>query len=353
MNKYFYLTLLILLMLLGNIYYNTLYSMYTKHYNIPFGKIDVDRYMHMYYSNEYDVIHYAFIKTIKLLDYFTGLPPAQLMNKYILSLTWIFTPTIIFYIIYNIEYNNKDRLKISALGSIFSILGTFLLTYGNVTCVYSQYNSYIYFLLTLLSYFMYKREKETFFLIVGVLTFILSAIYHPYILLVWGIIFLYIFQKNIKLPRDYLYFIIAVILFLIPHVTGMNVINYTILSGNFGEPDLINLIQYWTNPLLLFMAYLGLKNSRVDQNLIWILFIVGILSDIGRAYLYVIPFLCYLASKWFIEHEDTKLLVFVLLVMFTYYLLTWYGVVDSMVYEMVAPASESQQKYRPPCRHQR
>lgn len=310
-------------------------------YSIPFGKLDVDNYMTWMGEDRdriewltetkklfgVDVVHQGFISTVNLLVHASGHNHTLVLTYFIPFLLWFVMPSAMMWFAYSVTLNLWSSFE----SMLFLLFGTFLLFFFGVCSVWSQFFSFIPYLLAAGCLIWVLRGVGV--MIPFALGFgLLSILYHPLMLGAYGLMLM----GELMNRRKYL----LVLLLWVCVAVGMVWLSghgMYVFRGNvpIKEPPLYGLLYVFTSPLVVFFTVIGFINSydmvkrRFKWYILFTLFLTPWIS-LMRNVIVLYPFACVYGVLGFrrlrsgLRHSWAAVLVFYGLLLNHFNYVFWY-----------------------------
>lgn len=321
----------LIIVLLMFVFTYSLFFLYHNHYNIPFGKYDVDNYMCFIgenvknydepclkeiYRYSDDRIHFGLIQIIRVIEYHIG--DFSLSYTYFVSFFLCLFIPLGYWHIGCKYYRDRDT---AAHYVLFMIFGTFTYFLFGVLSVWSQMLGYLFYLLFLGEYFGTRHTVMYYFLV-------LSIFFHPYILMVYVLYLLaYIIEQ-----KQYNYLIgVGLLGIIVYSYLGLDLLTYTYYSNEL-QPPLYQVIFIHMNPILFYISILAVIQNKKHRTL-YLLMSLLIFSHYSRGLVYFFPIMMIKVVDY--VHKNKIHLIMLYLFMFLHFFGgMWWTFVKSFLFEM-------------------
>jgi hypothetical protein len=270
---------------------------YYSFYHIPFGMVDVDRYVAWISgSKELDVTHYAIIHLLWLIP-----NSVEFLNLMLPFMAWIILPFSLFML-----YSVWGGQKSASYATLLFMFGTFTALFFQVCALWAQMLSFILFLWFLRYYSLMLEKNQAKHVISAAVFLVLSIVAHPYTILLFFLLLLSeVYRRSITLGLSLT--VICAILAL-----GLGLFSLlTPFSNHDGvEPNLYMMFFVYMNPILLIFPFFGLYRRPRLLSFFLILCVVAPFISLGRAMPYLFVFFVFYAYqgfkflRWRCNHKD-------------------------------------------------
>jgi len=302
---------------IGNSYYSI--------YGIPFGKIDIDNYLHMHYIGD-DGIHGLFLGIIENEYHHNSLyiDIGMVYVWFIPWFTWIILPLLFLFFFKSLNPENDHY------GTVFSLFfGTAFAFYIQILGLYSQFLALSCFFVAL---GFYLRGKGYWNIVFTLLFGVLSVIFHIYTVFVWILFFFFLNLKNDK-KHFFMIFLFIFLYMLLPSEYGFTVFDEI-------KNDSINYSPYiWIykllNPFLLVLSIIYWSEDKGKfKNIFFSFLFLGFISHNSRLLPFVMPFLAYGAGRML---DGLKIHIrYLIYFLSIFWFLDCFGFfIEQMIYEMM------------------